>query len=99
MSKTELKEMIKTKELELKALKDQLKELESKEESTVITYNELSKLDSNSIIRELEKLDTKDIKKVARKCGIPAVPGARSKCINVIVEIIESRNNKGKAFK
>lgn len=98
MSKNELKEMIKIKEAELKALKEQLKTLEGEEES-IITYSELSKLDSNSIIRELEKLDTKDIRKIAKKGGIAVVPGARSKCINVIVDIIESRSNKGKAFR
>lgn len=101
MTEKQLKEIIKAKEQELKELKAQLKALEEvKEETTkTVSYFEIVKLDSNSIRTELEKLDAKQIKKIAREGGIRVISSAKAKCIEEMVNIINARNNKGIAFK
>ncbi|MGL5381456.1 hypothetical protein [Clostridium sp.] len=99
MNEKQIKEAIKVKEAELKALKDQLKALESTDKAHTITYTELSRMDSKSMEMELNKLDVKAIKKVAREGGVTLIRSSKGKCIEDFIEIVEARNNKGSVFR
>ncbi|MGL5567694.1 MAG: hypothetical protein ACRDB9_00480 [Cetobacterium sp.] len=99
MTEKQLKEIIKAKEQELKELKAQLKALESKEETSTLSYFELVKMSKDEMKSELESLQVRDIKKIAREGGVQLISNAKSKCIKDMIDIIDARNNKGKAFR
>lgn len=99
MSENQLRELIKEKELELRALKSQLKEIKATDPDNTVSYMELSKLELTEIENIVEKYNMKQIRKIYRQGNIILVPKDRNKAISDLIDMIYSRQTKGDAFK